>query len=82
VNWSSFIRCGEAGIASGSEVKRFTVFTVSYGAVRIKHCVKDVIFRLHRIADLGDSVGNNTRYASDDFGYHAHPGGLLFWGAW
>jgi hypothetical protein len=49
---------------------------------RMKNFIKIAIFRLHGIVVLGDSVGNNTRYASVDFGFHAHPGGLLFWGAW
>jgi hypothetical protein len=47
---------------------------------RLKYCMKNVIFRLHGIVVMGNSVCNNTRYASADFGYHAHPGGLLFGG--
>jgi hypothetical protein len=68
------VGCGEARTASGSEVKWFTN--------QMKYWVKNVIFRLHSIVDLGDVVCNNTRHASVNFGSHAHPGGLLFRGAW
>jgi hypothetical protein len=68
------VECGEARTASGSEVKWFTN--------QMKYWVKNVIFRLHSIVDLGDVVCNNTRHASVNFGSHAHPGGLLFRGAW
>jgi hypothetical protein len=59
-------------------VKWFTVFTVTDGTGRLENA----IFRLHGIVVLGNSVGNNTRHASVDLGFHAQPGGLLFMGAW
>jgi len=65
-----------------NKMMRFTPATESNVAARIEYCVKSVFFRLHRIKSLGDSLFNNTRHASVDFGYHAHPGGLLFMGVW
>jgi hypothetical protein len=72
------VGCGEVRTASGSEVKWFTVSTVTDETERLKNA----IFRLHSIVVLGDVVCNNTRHASVNFGSHAHPGGLLFRGAW
>ena len=64
------------------KIMRFTMFPAFYTSARIKYCIKNVIFRLHGVPNLGDSLSNNTRHASADLGLHAQPGGLLFMGAW
>ncbi len=65
-----------------NKMMRLPMFPAFYAADRIKYCMKTVIFRLHSIRKVGDTVHNNTRHASADLGLHAQPGGLLFMGAW